>query len=95
MSNKLSDESRAGVFSKQSQVFRLKGVCQMKVIQVELPDKITAELESLVKEGWFTDETEIIRLAVMEFVRRDRLTLQEQFQREDIAWALKQKGLAA
>jgi Arc/MetJ-type ribon-helix-helix transcriptional regulator len=67
----------------------------MKVIQVELPDKITAELESLVKDGWFTDETEIIRLAVMDFMRRDRLTLQEQFQREDIAWALKQKGLAA
>ena len=67
----------------------------MKVIQVELPDKITAELESLVKDGWFTDETEIIRLAVMEFMRRDRLTLQEQFQREDIAWALKQKELAA
>jgi len=51
----------------------------MKVIQVELPDKIIAELESLVKDGWFTDETEIIRLAVMEFMRRDRLTLQEQF----------------
>jgi Arc/MetJ-type ribon-helix-helix transcriptional regulator len=67
----------------------------MKVIQVELPDKITTELEALVKDGWFTDETEIIRLAVMEFMRRDRLTLLEQFQREDIAWALKQKGLAA
>ncbi len=67
----------------------------MKVIQVELPDKITTELEALVKDGWFADETEIIRLAVMEFMRRDRLTLLEQFQREDIAWALKQKGLAA
>jgi len=31
----------------------------------------------------------------MEFMRRDRLALLEQFQREDIAWALKQKGLAA
>jgi Arc/MetJ-type ribon-helix-helix transcriptional regulator len=67
----------------------------MKVIQVELPDKITAELESLVKDGWFNDETEIIRLAVTEFMHRDRLTLLEQFQREDIAWALRQKGLAA
>ena len=47
----------------------------MKVIQVELPDKITAELEALVKDGLFTDETEIIRLAVMDFMRRDRLTL--------------------
>ncbi len=67
----------------------------MKVIQIELPDKITTELEALVKDGWFTDETEIIRLAVMEFMRRDRLTLLERFQREDIAWALNQKGAAA
>ena len=67
----------------------------MKVIQVELPDKITAELEALVKDGLFTDETEIIRLAVMDFMRRDRLTLLEQFQRADIAWALQQRGLTA
>lgn len=67
----------------------------MKVIQVELPDKITAELEALVKDGLFADETEIIRLAVMDFMRRDRLTLLEQFQRDDISWALQQKGLTA
>jgi hypothetical protein len=30
----------------------------------------------------------------LEFVRRHRLELLEQFQREDIAWALKQKGIA-
>jgi len=28
----------------------------------------------------------------MEFVRRHRLALSEQFQREDIAWALQQQG---
>jgi Arc/MetJ-type ribon-helix-helix transcriptional regulator len=64
----------------------------MKVVQVELPDKMAGELEALVKGGWFTDETEIVRLALIEFIRRHRFTLLEQFQREDIAWALQQKG---
>lgn len=63
----------------------------MKVLQIELPDKIAAELEALVVGGWFTDEAEIIHLALLEFVRRHRFALLEQFQREDIAWALQQK----
>jgi len=33
-----------------------------------------------------------VRLALLEFVRHHRLELVERFQREDIAWAIKQKG---
>ena len=62
----------------------------MKVLQVELPDKVAAELEGLVRDGWFPSEAEIIRLALAEFVRHP-FTLTEQFQLEDIAWALQQK----
>jgi Arc/MetJ-type ribon-helix-helix transcriptional regulator len=63
----------------------------MKVVQIELPDKIAAELETLVKDGWFMDETEVIRLAVLEFIQHHRFVLLEQFQRDDIVWALRQK----
>jgi len=63
----------------------------MKVIQIELPDKIATELETMVKDGWFINETEVIHLALIEFIRRHRLVLSEQFQRDDIAWALQQK----
>lgn len=63
----------------------------MKVVEVQLPDQVSAELEALVKRGWFTDESEIIRLALVEFLRGHRFALAEQFQREDIAWALQQK----
>jgi len=44
-----------------------------------------------VREGWFRNEAEAVRLALLEFVRRHRLELMERFQREDIAWAIKQK----
>lgn len=60
----------------------------MKTIAVELPERLTLELDELVKDGWFTNEAEIVRTALWEFVRRNRLALAEQFQRDDIAWAL-------
>ena len=64
----------------------------MKSLQIELPDKLAEELDSLVKAGWFSSEAEVIHLALLEFVRQYRFELLERFQREDIAWALRQKG---
>jgi len=52
----------------------------MKTIEVELPDRVTVELETLVKDGWFADEAEVIRVALLEFVQRNRLALMERFQ---------------
>jgi len=62
----------------------------MKSVRLELPDKLAEELNRLVKAGWFRDEEEAIRLAVAEFLRQHRPELLEQFQREDIKWALGQ-----
>ena len=67
----------------------------MKVLQIELPDKVAAEIDALVWEGWFAHETEVIRTALVDFVRQNRFALQEQFQREGIAWALEQKKTAS
>jgi Arc/MetJ-type ribon-helix-helix transcriptional regulator len=64
----------------------------MKSIQIELPEKLVQELDAMVREGWFRNEGEAVRSAVLDFVRRHRLELLERFQREDIAWAIKQKG---
>lgn len=63
----------------------------MKSLQVMLPDILAAELETMVRKGWFRSEDELVRLALVEFVRRHRFELLEQSQREDIAWALQQK----
>jgi Arc/MetJ-type ribon-helix-helix transcriptional regulator len=71
------------------------GDSRMKIIQVELPERVTTELDTLVKDGWFADEAQIIRLALHEFVQRNRFALMERFQREDIAWALQQREIKA
>ncbi len=65
----------------------------MKRLEVELPDKLAGELGALVQGGWFQSEGEVVRAALVEFVRRHRLELLEKQQREDIAWALRQKGV--
>ena len=48
----------------------------------------------MVQAGWFRNEDEVIRFALLEFIRHHRLALLERFQREDIVWALQQKGAA-
>jgi len=63
----------------------------MKTIQVEFPDKLAAEVEALVGTGWFGSEGELIRAAVLEFVRRNRAELLEEFIGDDIQWALSRK----
>lgn len=62
----------------------------MTSLQIELPDQLASALQRLVQTGWFQTEQEVIRLALVEFIRRHQAELTEQFQREDIAWALTQ-----
>ncbi len=63
----------------------------MQSIKIELPDKLSQELDAIVKAGWFNSVAEVVRLALLEFIRRHRFELLERFQLEDIAWALQQK----
>jgi len=63
-----------------------------KTLEVQLPEPVATELDALVQHGWFANKNEIVRFALLEFARRNRFALIEQFQREDIAWALQQKG---
>lgn len=60
----------------------------MKSLVVEVPEEVAAEVQRLVAGGWFQSENEVARQALIEFVRARSAELQEQFQREDIAWAL-------
>jgi Arc/MetJ-type ribon-helix-helix transcriptional regulator len=67
----------------------------MKAIQVELPDNLAAEIKVYVNAGWFDSEGEVVRAALMDFVKRHRIDLLERFMRDDIEWALKIKGIPA
>lgn len=72
-------------------VDRRDEVKTMKELRVELPERLAREMAALVEAGWFGSEAELARVALAEFVRLHRFELQEQFQRDDIAWALQQR----
>ena len=63
----------------------------MKTLKLEVPERLAEAVEGLVRDGWFADESELFRQALTEFVHRHRFQLQEEFQREDIRWALSLK----
>lgn len=64
----------------------------MKTIKVSLPDKLSREVETYVKSGWFSDESELLRVALQEFILHNRLKLMDQFMKDDIEWALQVKA---
>jgi len=63
----------------------------MKLIQVKLPDKMAETLQMTVQSGWFNDESEVVRMALGEFLQHRRFALDEQFQRADVVWAVQHK----
>lgn len=60
----------------------------MKSLNVEVPDQVAEDIARMVRDGWFHSEPELVRAALVEFLRTRRPELQERFQREDIAWAV-------
>lgn len=63
----------------------------MVTINVEIPDRLNAELEELIRDGFFRDQSEILRFAALDYVKRRKLEVIEQQQRDDVAWALAQR----
>ena len=63
----------------------------MKTINVDIPDKLEIEIEKYIKSGWFSNEAELMREALREFIFHHRPILVEKFMEEDIEWALKMK----
>jgi Arc/MetJ-type ribon-helix-helix transcriptional regulator len=42
----------------------------MRHMQVALPDQLIAEIDALVQDGWFNSQDALVRLALLEFIRR-------------------------
>ncbi len=57
-------------------------------IQMTLPPRLYREVCTLVAEGWFRDEQEVILEALRRFLEIRRPELIERFIREDVEWGL-------
>ncbi len=58
---------------------RYRRLEEMKTIKISLPDKLGVEVENYIKSGWLTDEGDLLRTALQEFIRHNRLKLMDQF----------------
>jgi putative addiction module CopG family antidote len=63
-------------------------VIQLQTIPAKLTSKLVAELDALIKEGWYANRSEAIRDAVRSMVERKQLARLEAAIEEDIQWGL-------
>ena len=63
-------------------------VIQLQTIPAKLTSKLIAELDALIKEGWYANRSEAIRDAVRNMVERKQLVRLEAAIEEDIQWGL-------
>lgn len=61
----------------------------LKTFKIDVPERLAQQVEDLVTTGCFASLEELTRLALADFVQHHRFELQEQFQRDDIQWALR------
>ena len=57
-------------------------------IQAKLPTRLWAEMQTLVREGWFEDINDVIVSALRRYIETHRPELTERHIREDVEWGL-------
>jgi Arc/MetJ-type ribon-helix-helix transcriptional regulator len=57
-------------------------------IQLVLPPRVYEQVRSLVADGWFRDEKDLVSEALRRYLETHRADLQELFIREDVEWGL-------
>ena len=62
----------------------------METIPAKITGRLEKEMDALIEQGWYANRSDLIRAAVRDLVRKQRLDRLEQAVREDIAWGLKQ-----
>lgn len=60
----------------------------METVPAKLTKRIIGEMEELIKQGWYANKSELIRNAVRELVKKQKVTQLEAAIKEDVAWGL-------
>jgi len=61
---------------------------EMKTVPAKLTKRIVLEMEDLIKQGWYANKSELIRNAIRELVKKQKVTQLESAIQEDIEWGL-------
>ncbi len=60
----------------------------METVPAKLTKRIVNEMEELIVQGWYANKSELIRNAVRELIKKQKVTQLESAIKEDIAWGL-------
>jgi len=60
----------------------------MKTVPAKLTNRIVTEMEELIKQGWYANKSELIRDAIRELVKKQKVAQLESAIKEDIQWGL-------
>lgn len=60
----------------------------METIPAKMTRRIVNEMEELIKQGWYANRSELIRDAVRELVKKQKVAQLESAIKEDIQWGL-------
>ncbi len=64
----------------------------MDTVPAKLTPRLVAEVDEMVREGWYANRSELIRDAVREAVRRARAQRLEAAIKRDVEWGLRGKS---
>ena len=60
----------------------------METVPAKLTRRIIIEMEELIKQGWYANKSELIRDAIRELVKKQKVVQLESAIKEDIQWGL-------
>ena len=60
----------------------------METVPAKLTKRIIMEMEELIKQGWYANKSELIRNAIRELVKKQKVVQLESAIKEDIQWGL-------
>ncbi len=63
-------------------------VIHLETIAAKITSKLVAEMDGLIKEGWYANRSEVIRDAVRNLIERKKLAKLETAVEEDVEWGL-------
>ncbi len=60
----------------------------MECVPAKLTKRIVNEMEGLIKEGWYANKSELIRDAVRDLIKKQKVAQLESAIKSDIQWGL-------
>jgi len=60
----------------------------METVPAKLTKRIVEEMEIVIKQGWYANKSELIRDAVRDLIKKQKITQLESAIKEDIHWGL-------